>query len=311
MLTDDSVSQMDIAYVIDKNVLIYALVSIYSVIINNKNKKIHFHILNNALSIDEKNKFLDFEKYANVYLTFYDIQDNEFRDFYLGHWSVTAYFKFKIGSTCKNIDKVLYLDTDTICLKNLDDIWNIDLSNEIIVARSENFNLPHVMSLNLKSNWYFNSGIMLINLKKWREKNIEKLLFKQALVEQDKYKYIDQDILNIVIDDQKKAIDEPKIYLKVWWTSDILKRERKKSPYLVHFIGPKPLEYTCKNIYKKEWWNYAKLLPIYKEIKNIHNKQRIKDIRDRLFFHWSTNEKELYSILGVKITIKKGCTNNA
>ena len=37
MLTDDSVSQMDIAYVIDKNVLIYALVSIYSVIINKKN----------------------------------------------------------------------------------------------------------------------------------------------------------------------------------------------------------------------------------------------------------------------------------
>ena len=79
----------------------------------------------------------------------------------------------------KDLDRVLYLDCDTVVAQSLKHLWNVRLGDRIAGAVMEPTIYKEVKeSIGLgPEDGYFNSGVLLVNLKKWREENIqEKLL---------------------------------------------------------------------------------------------------------------------------------------
>lgn len=115
--------------------------------------------------------------------------------------SKTAMYKFMIASILNQYDRVIYLDCDTLILRDLSRLWNIDIGNKFAGVVKDykvcmEYTKPFHIDLVKRNNGYFNSGMMLLNLKLLREKNIEKELF-YAKENKENY-FMDQDTLNDV-----------------------------------------------------------------------------------------------------------------
>lgn len=134
------------------------------------------------------------------------------------------------------LDKILWLDVDTIVLGSLEELWNTDITNVFIAGVLD---VPamkmHAQKSNIIFTKYINTGVLLMNLKKMREHHIFDKLIK--LLCGPRLEYPDQDALNLVcrpfikVIDPKynfgtivptfpHAIEEPVIrhytYLKLW-----------------------------------------------------------------------------------------------
>jgi lipopolysaccharide biosynthesis glycosyltransferase len=143
------------------------------------------------------------------------------------------------------ISRVLYLDTDLLVLDDLVPLWETDLGGAVLAAVEDLFfhtafvtdgldpelmraepryeGLPRVRD-------YFNAGVLLIDLDRWREKRIsEKAL--EYLTRYSESPHMDQDALNFVCDNLWKKLD-PR-----WNVQDHQKRIGEGRPGIVHFVS--------------------------------------------------------------------------
>ena len=73
-----------------------------------------------------------------------------------------------------NLDKIIYLDCDSIIADSLEDLDNIDISDYYIAGVQDTVTNFFKTSIGLnKDDRYINAGMLVINLKKWREDKIE------------------------------------------------------------------------------------------------------------------------------------------
>lgn len=116
------------------------------------------------------------------------INCNQFDFLLRDHFNCSKRFPYMAMTRCYltkilNEDKIIYLDVDTIVNKSLQELWDYDLENTCIAARAEN------------KNGYFNSGVLLMNLKKIRELELDKTL--DYHLKTSHFQFPDQDALNI------------------------------------------------------------------------------------------------------------------
>jgi lipopolysaccharide biosynthesis glycosyltransferase len=190
------------------------------------------------------------------------------------------------------VEKVIYLDVDMIVRKDISALWEIDLGDKIIGGvpdRSEIVSCSWGGIANYKElgiapeTKYFNSGLLLLNRTKWIEANItEKIL--DCISKNTKYAgFPDQYGLNVVFANQWLELDSR------WNSYSMLEKD---DPFLIHFIGIKPIYTSYKYVakYKDEFYSYLKLTP-WSQYKPIGNYVRLyKKIRNKLF-------KKSYSFL--------------
>ena len=143
-------------------------------------------------------------------------------------------------------DKVLYLDVDTIVDGNLAELWHIDITN-FTIAGAKDISWNKYLQY---TNTYINAGVILFNLKKWRELNLS----KQAtdLLNTKKFRYGDQDIINLLCDKNKLIINNRYNHGRytAYWESQY--------PILIHHWPGKPKvwEKTADDGSKKLWAKY-------------------------------------------------------
>lgn len=119
------------------------------------------------------------------------------------HVSNTALLKFHIPTLLKDEDKTLYLDGDTIIQKDFEKIFETDIDGNYLGAVEDllgTYNDGYstlMLRLGLKERRYFNSGVMLLNLKKIRQDSIEEKLVDYRL--NGINYFMDQDTLNVVL----------------------------------------------------------------------------------------------------------------
>ena len=93
-----------------------------------------------------------------------------------------------------NENKILYLDSDIIVTKDISELYSTDVSDYYLAGVEDK--LSHKMRdrVNLKDGEvYINSGVQLVNLAKFREDNIEPIIFETL---RKKDTYTDQDVIN-------------------------------------------------------------------------------------------------------------------
>ena len=118
------------------------------------------------------------------------------------HITIAAYFRFSIARLLPSeIDKVLYLDVDTLIQDPLGDLFRLDIGDSYAGVVEDMYDYTDRVSESLKlKGKYFNSGVMLINLRKWRERKIEDLFFENTQKIYDKILFVDQDVINYTLD---------------------------------------------------------------------------------------------------------------
>ena len=101
----------------------------------------------------------------------------------------------------QNIDKVIYADCDIIFMKSLHELWETDISSYDLGMVDDGQSVGHREVLGIqKDGIYYNSGIMLVNLRRWRESQLEQK-FVRYMHDQSGYVPIpDQGTLNAVCD---------------------------------------------------------------------------------------------------------------
>ena len=116
------------------------------------------------------------------------------------HVSKAAYLKLLLHRILPEVDRLIYLDTDTLVFDN---VRNIPCDNLDDYFAGATWTTTQVYAGKIRlglSQRYFNSGVMLCNLKKWRENSIENEFLKWYLVNRTKMKFNDQEVLNGVFD---------------------------------------------------------------------------------------------------------------
>ncbi len=186
-----------------------------------------------------------------------------------------------------SVEKVLYLDVDMIVLADLAQLWDTDITGYYAAAvqdpRVKTFDnhwggILNYQDLGLDgSTQYLNTGLLLINTRKWREDGITAKAFDIILSNLKHANYPDQYGLNIAMAGRWLPLDRR-------WNNFVT--DEIADPYIIHFVGRKPIykaykySYTFRDFFytylKNTAWHDATPIGEYergiKKIKNILSK---------------------------------------
>lgn len=157
-------------------------VAMISILENNKDTKLCFYVIDYGIS--DSNKSLlktQLKNYNNVELIFIENNSDKLNKIDLNkskNYEVYTYTRLILPSLLPDdVETILFLDCDIICSDSLRDLNKIDISEYYLGAVEESTN--YIIKKNAylsEEDQYFNAGVLLINLKKWREDKIEDVL---------------------------------------------------------------------------------------------------------------------------------------
>lgn len=260
---------------IDNNYCMPLGVLIKSIILKNTTP-ITFHIMANNVQSSNKNLLSSLTDHITSHIIFYDINEDLLKSMPIretGYLSIATYMRiFAQKILPDNLNKILYLDCDILVNKSLDELWNIDIDDFSIASVLDGitFNEDVYKRLNYNKNeGYFNAGVLLINLKKWRKIN----LLKQALdyIQSNRQQIIneDQDVLNALLHKDKKLIplkfnatynvfEKQSLFLKDY-NEEV--EEAIYKPIIIHFTYIKPWNKECNHPYQYLFEEILKTTP--------------------------------------------------
>lgn len=207
----DTLNIINIAYGIDDNYARCMATSIASFCMNNNNKNFCFYIIATNLSNETKKNLNVLAKNLNIDVVIYEIDNKFFKDMPTVHVvSLAAYFRILLPIIVYNVDVLFYIDADIICLKDASEFFDIKLKENIIAAIPDNekMNRKRNDSLKLKNHVYFNSGVLIIDVKKWNKNKISNRIVTVINKYKDVIKYEDQDALNMVLSKKVRYISK-------------------------------------------------------------------------------------------------------
>ena len=165
------------------------------------------HVLTAGLTADNEKRILS-EVTENAKLTFDDVSgevakiaaDLHMRDYY----SAATYYRIFIGRLYPQYDRALYLDCDAIFAGDVAKMYNQDIGGALVGAvREDVMAMEKVFGdyarvvVGVPAKKYFNAGMLLLNLKKYRALEIEKRFV--SLMRERKFTVAqDQDYLNVL-----------------------------------------------------------------------------------------------------------------
>ena len=131
----------------------YTYISFYLIISNEFNQK-------NINFIESL-----YEQFEHFNITFLKM-DNRYSNAYSNRYiTKNAFYRLSLGELLPNLDKIIYLDSDTIILKDLSNLYNLNFLGKVFIAAINQYKSF--------SNFSVNTGVLLLNLKEMREKKIE------------------------------------------------------------------------------------------------------------------------------------------
>ena len=159
-------------------------------------------------------------------------------------------FKFFIPEMFQNFDKILYLDSDILVLKDISEIYNYNLENKIIGV------LPEKTNFKNEENSKYNCGVILFDIKKCSENNITKKLIQAKNNDKTK-RYVTQLAYTKAVDIKNtKALPLGYNYL----IKDEQTLDNKDKILIVHFAGFQKPWYNPDMEFAPLWRQYAHLI---------------------------------------------------
>lgn len=222
--------EVNMVFTTDVNYKDYLKVTLNSAI-KNKNEETVYNIYILSVEMNEK-QTQDFKKFNSdkVHIFIKPLKLDSIKD--VGNFSVKYHvtradlFKFFMPDIFPELDKILYIDVDTVIQKDLLEIYNVNLGDKYIGAVYKCS--PKYSWKKILGHWYtrkkynYNCGVILYNLKKWREDNITKELIKAK--NKDKIrKLMTQTAFNDVLSGDKVYHLPPYYNYLTQWNNEMFK----------------------------------------------------------------------------------------
>ncbi|MDD5462568.1 MAG: glycosyltransferase family 8 protein [Methylococcales bacterium] len=262
----------NIVFATDKHYVQHLCVALVSLLKNNKEQFFKIYIINGGIPGQTYKKIEAVAEGYQCELVNITVDDDIFENLIINHHFTKAmYYRLLIPEFIQE-EKLLYLDADIVVNGSIENLYKEDINGCFIGAVEDpGFNRHKELKMNSNSR-YFNSGVMLINLKKWTEENLANKVIDFVENNPTLVTFPDQCGLNAVIDGNWKKLplkynQQALIFEKNFddnyncFTYEELS-EAKQSPVIVHYSGsPKPWHFISKHPSKYLYWKYLRMTP--------------------------------------------------
>lgn len=264
---------MNILTCTDSKFVIPTGVMFYSVCKNNIGEELNFYLIVDG-SVTEKQKQSienEIKKFEKTTIQFFKVDIKEIEEYLVvvaPNFPKSIYYRLLLSDILpKDLDKILYLDGDIIVRHSLKELWNTDISNYSLGAV--------VNQTNGKKFWerlkyprekgYFNSGVLLVNIKYWRDNCLSNKFIDYLKHNSDILVNPDQDVLNYVLQDSKLLLPERYNVQEFFYRVDRVIVDCENSaeintalqdPYILHYTAQKPWIFYCSHPLKHIYYQY-------------------------------------------------------
>ena len=298
---------MNVLYSSDENYVKYAMVSICSLLENNKElDAINIYFICNSISETSKNKLQQIIHGFNRKLIFIDKDEIDISFIKQSEFSRSGYYRLFASDVIKE-DRVLYIDCDTVILDSLKDLWETDIDGYILAGVRDTVEDFNAGAVGLRDNSeYINSGMMLYNLKKMREIHFTEQVIDCFHLYNGYVPHHDQGVVNYIARGKilylpvrynlmsQYLLFTPEQLKKLFHIRKLYSDEEvdyaKKHPAIVHFLNKfygRPWEEGCENPFRKQFLAYSEKYEINIEMskKIITSKSRRVELRKNAYRH--------------------------
>ncbi|MDQ0884709.1 glycosyltransferase family 8 protein [Peribacillus sp. V2I11] len=237
-------------------------VMLYSLLENKVSKNpIIFYIINSQISEKNKSLLTKTVKRFNAEIKYLTIDPTLYDGFILTHHlTQETYHRISIPDLIeKDIEKVIYLDSDIVIKEDITKLWDINIDHYFLSAVQDAWlglkKLRHSDLSIPEDGDYFNAGVLVLNLKKWREHNITNQIIDFMKNNQNIIRYPSQDSMNGILHDKWLQLDAKWNYQ----SKHLYNTDLRLEPAIIHYTGTdsKPW-WSSKHPLRGEYMKYLK-----------------------------------------------------
>jgi lipopolysaccharide biosynthesis glycosyltransferase len=215
--------------------------------------KVEITIVSNGINTKEKQQLEACCNYKVYWQDFLGIEEGLLSIF----GSKLSYVKMMPEKYVNAEDRLMWIDADTIVLGDLESLWIMDLEGMPIAATANPWGNPNDRQ---DQRSYFNTGVLVYDMKIWREEKLSETITKNAI--NNIWGDHEQGAFNFVLMGRWKKLD------RIWNnenTEDVSTR-------IMHFISkPKPWETPNPN---QHWIEIFSQTPFKDDLKKMQNRSQ-------------------------------------
>ena len=184
------------------------------------------------------------------------------------HLPLSAYYRILIPYLLPEVERVIYVDYDTLVIGNLTDLYNTNLHGNFLgVVRD--------LGVVIKNDWskallgmlyqnYFNSGVLLMDLTALRKYGLSWLLHQFIVASTPFFVLEDQDALNLFFKDAVEYVGIENNYVtKLFANGEVEEKRQLEKIKILHYLGP-----------EKPWQNISNYPTAMRPAINLYRKYR-------------------------------------
>ena len=296
---------INIMYISDDNYAEIMGVSILSLLESNPDEKLRFYIVNDNISdhnLERIRRVIEENGAEAMFLPKPDIKNLLGTDIHTARWGDNIFarlFPRELFGNLPEIEKILYLDCDTLVTGRISELWETNISAYLGAACMDSVSDFHKFIIGQKKDGvYFNSGVILLNVRRWIEENIQDEIVRYVREKKGRLEYPDQAVINanlsgrfLTLDPKYNAMTigydlryndiiiyrKPRVfYNQTEWEAAI------QNPVIVHF--------TTSFLSLRPWFEGSHH-PYAKKWKEIHDRSPWKDKPYRILKNRGRKEK--------------------
>lgn len=294
---------MNILYNLNDGFVPQVGAGIVSVCENNKDlTNIHFYILSYGIIEGNKKKLNKLVKKYKRNIDIIELDDlNKYFDFNFdtNGWNPIVLSRLLLDKILpESLDKILYLDGDTIVRGSLEELWNMDLNGKTIGMSIEpTIDRKRIKILELDDKPYYNAGVLMVDLKRWRKIKAGDRIINYYKKYDGNLFANDQDAINGAMKNEIITISPKYNFYNIFnqYSYNFLKKQMKNSDYIsksmfedavnnpiiIHYLGEeRPWREGNKHKYRDDYKKYLSM----SYWKNIPDEKGWK----LYFFCWNT-----------------------
>lgn len=264
---------MNVLIGIDDKYVKYSLVMLYSLLVNNPDEDITIYIPRCASLSDSSIDYMRQQlQRPGFEIKAFDIPQpiEEALDRIPSlEWGKVALYRVFAYDILRDVDRILYLDSDIIINRPLREYYNLNLDGKLLGACKDlavSKETEHLQAIGFEmGRTYVNSGVLLMDLAAMRERVDKEALLQVAIRLAKSLRFPDQDIINIYFSDEIKLLDGFYYNCQNGGYHYTMAEKIKQESYIIHLVGKRPWNtdyrwHMSSSLPGEIWWKYAREL---------------------------------------------------
>ncbi len=253
---------LHVACAADEHYVAHSAAMLHSVLAHRGDAGVQVHYLHGpALSGESARRVGEMVEREGGSVSFVAIPDEDVAGLPVGALFTRAiWYRILLPELLPLVDRVLYLDADTVVVDSLAPLFDTALGDSCLAAVTNVFMRhqayrPTALGLS-PEHPYFNSGVLLMNLERLRRDGCTEALRAHGRAHGDELEWPDQDTLNVLLGARRLALhprwNAMNSILRFPWSVEVLGAaavaEARRAPAIRHFEGPsanKPWHAAC------------------------------------------------------------------